>query len=247
MALFNNWNTTAEKVWKIIGIGFIVTPVLYILAFIIEFLACFCPCSGSRCGDWEQKSGCVLGTVWSGASFGYTFLFLAGAGIVIGIIYGIAVGTQERRDALKNANEMAKKNWEQSIFNASSTVKDVKNKSDNIVSQINGAERTIVSAKAIKILEEAALLANASALALKGEDKISKKAIGKSSKRASKNAQNAQGASRFIEKDVDRAYDLYYQATKEEAAWKRLQQEANDTAQNANNAKDNAEKEIAKI
>ncbi|MCL2067268.1 MAG: hypothetical protein FWG99_07360 [Treponema sp.] len=237
----------AKNAWKIIGFGLIAAPLLYLAAFAIEFFACFCPGS-RRCGDFDNINGCILGeNVWSGASFGWTFLFLSIAGIIIGIIYAIAAGTQERRYASKIANEDAKNTREQYIGATSIMVGNVKSKSDNIVALINDAKKTIISTNAKKILEEADIIAKKSAAALKDEEKISKKAIGKTSIGASKRTQHAENASKLLEKDVDLAFDLYNQAAKEEADWNHLQQEVTDALNSAKNAKKNAEKKVDKI
>jgi len=229
----------------IIFIGLIGAPVLFAAAFILEFAICFFTCGSIHLGD-PSNPGCAM-PIWTGAAFGSTFAVLSIAGIVIGIIYAIAAGTQEGRDKWKNNNEREEKNREQSVNNAFVSVGSVKSKSDNIVSLIKSAEKTIVSPKARKILEEAAIEANKSALALEKAVKIADNAKGKSSKGASKNAQQAEDAARSLQRDVDVANDLYSQAEKEEDNWNCLQQEANDAASKAKKAEDNAVKETAKI
>jgi hypothetical protein len=239
------YKSTGRRVWVLILTGLIGAPMLYVAAILLEFWACFFSC-GNACRDYDGEPHCAL-PIWTPANFGYTFLFLSIAGIIIGIIYAIAVGTQEARDNLKDTIERETKNRKQSISSASSTVGNTKSKSDKIVSLIKTAEKTIVSTRARKILEEAAIVANTSALAMEEADKISKKAIGKTSKWASKNAQHAEDVSRLLEKDVDTAYDLYNQATREEGDWNRIQQEARDAEKNAKDAKDDAEKEVATV
>jgi hypothetical protein len=243
---WTDWDikSTGQKVWVIIFTGLITAPVLYFAAFIIEFLACFCTC-GESCGGANCSKSAL--PIWTGSQFGYTFLFLSIAGIVISIIYAIAVSTQGVRSYLLDSIESETKYREQSISSASSTVGNTKGKSDKIVSLIEAAEKTIVSTRAKKLLEEASIAANTSALAIEEAEKISKKTIGKTSKWATKNAQHAKDVSRLIEKDVDTAYDLYDQAREEERDWNRIQQEASNAKEKAKNAMDDAEKGIATI
>jgi hypothetical protein len=244
------YKSTGQRVWVLILTGLIGAPVLYVAAFLLETLVWFCDCFQCRgFENWvcNESRTCVIQPIWTGVAFGGTFAFLSIAGIIIAIIYAIAAGTQQARDNLKDTIERETRNRKQSISSASSTVGNTKSKSDKIVSLIKAAEKTIVSTRARKILEEAAIVANTSVLEMEEADKISKKAIGKTSKWASKNAQHAENVSRLLEKDVDTAYDLYNQATREEGDWNRIQQEASDAEKNAKNAKDDAEKEVATV
>ena len=93
--MISKYDSTSTKVFKIMGYELIATPVLYIAAFVLEFLICFC-----TCGDFgiHTHNGCFFTEFWTGATFGNTFVFLTIAGVVIGVVYGIAVTAQEASD-----------------------------------------------------------------------------------------------------------------------------------------------------
>jgi len=238
------YDSTAKRVWKIIVTGLFATPALYVLLIALEILSCFIP--GCNClkvpGSYPEYS-CVTEGMWKGYVFGNIFLFCSIAGIAIGIIYAIAAATQDGREARKE--EKTKRG--QSIYTTSNTAGDVIKKYDNIASLIKNAKDIIVSTKAKKLLEEAAIKADKSALELEKAVKIIENAKGKSSKMALKNARQAENAIKLLDRDVDAVNDLYWQARKEENDWNLLQQEANNVAKNAKNAADNAEKEAVKI
>jgi hypothetical protein len=122
-----------------------------------------------------------------------------------------------------------------------------KNKSDAIVSSIKNAEKTFASPKAKKTVEEAAIEASKSALALERAFTIAENAKGKSSKGTLKSVRQAEKSSMLSEKDVDAVNNLYDQAVKEEKDWGRLQKEANDAMNKAKNAADNATREASKV
>jgi hypothetical protein len=239
--------TPIGKFFSLLLIGLLGAPILYVLGFALETLACLIP--GWRCTNVSVLDhgckNCMLGSFWTGASFGKAFVFLLIAGTVIGIIYAIVSAIQDN-DVIgevqrKNAANIAE------VGKAYTALKNVKNKSDAIVSSIKNAEKTIVSPKAKKMVAEAASEANKFALALEMAFNVVENAKGKSSKGALKNAQQAEKASKYLEKDVDEANDLYNQAVKEEQDWHRLQNEANDAANRAYAAADNAAKETTKI
>jgi hypothetical protein len=235
-----NWvkdrKTFFGKFFGSVLVGIIITVVLFIL---LLFYECTCGSIITEC----SFSNCEATNNMSDTTSIVLLLLPVIAATVIGAIYAIATTIQESSEK----NREQREGYVSDIKKNADTVGKAKNKSDNIVSLIKTAEKTIVSTRAKKILEEAAIVANTSALAMKEADKISKKAIGKTSKWASKNAQHAEDVSRLLEKDVDTAYDLYNQAKREEGDWNRIQQEASDAEKNAKNAKDDAEKEVAAV
>ena len=104
--MFRDWEykSTGERVRTIIITGLIGAPVLYLVAFLLEFLICFCTCNPEPI----LSGNCVLGAVWTGDAFWGTFGVLSIGGIVIGIIYAIAVQAQssnEERREKKQAEE----------------------------------------------------------------------------------------------------------------------------------------------
>jgi hypothetical protein len=256
--------TPIGKFFTIFVIGISSVLVLYALAFIVEFLNCFscgwisgCFCSdyrpdnaiwgwtGFECSCSGYDCGWVYGVfpIWSWNIFLNVSLFCTIAGGIIGGTYGIASHKQEH----KNENTAQKRETEKEIYKSTTAVRDVKNKSDTIVFLINDAEKIIVSAKAKKMVEEAAIEANKSTLMLESAVKIAEKVKGKSSKGALKLAQQAEDLTRLSEKDADDANVLYSQAMQEEQDWNRLQEEAIDAVNKAKNAANNAAKETAKI
>ena len=236
---------------------------------------CFGPESGIRaCNDPIWTNGCAgicgvepdiggIFPMWSGKIFLNILIFCGIAGTAIGIIYGIATSDEPGTVLaaiffpitgpiygiyrLATMSKDLREGRKDTIYSASKMVRDVKNKSDNIVSLIQNAEKSIVSTKAKKLLEEASVEANKSVLAMNETVTLNEKASGKSSKSASRNAIHAEDTSRWSEKYVDAANDLYKKAKNEEDDWNRLQQEVKDSVNNANNAADKAEKEVAKI
>lgn len=248
---FSEWKyqSIVARVFKIILAGIIGAPFLYVVAFGIEVLSCFVPgwrCLDSSCLQNECRS-CALGSVWTGAAFGGTFAVLSIAGVVIGIIYAIAAGTQEIREDWTREREYQNNSRGGSVDDAIKTIGIVKNKSDTILSLINDAEKTISSANARKILGEAIIESNEFAPALEKMVRIVENVRGKTSKIALKNAQQAEESSRLLEKKVVIATDLYNQAIKEENDWDRVQKEANDTVNRAKKALENATQETVKI
>jgi predicted translin family RNA/ssDNA-binding protein len=248
-----------KGLFKGIGFGLLAAPALYVLGFVLEILACFIP--GWRCLDNTYFStnnnncigcNCALGSFWSGAFFWKAFIFLAIAGAAVGLIYGIVRELQEHDVAYKiqrrNADIAAqRRDVERDINIANTGVSGVKSKTDNIVSLIKDTEKNFVSAKAKKMVEEAALEANKTALALEKTVKTADDAKGKSSKGALKSAQQANDTALLLYRDIDAVSDLYNQAVIEEQDWQRLQKEANDAVDKARNAADNAEKETARM
>jgi len=248
---FSEWwveSGIVGRVFKIILAGIIGAPFLYVIAFGIEVLACFVP--GWRCLDIETGgsiSSCTLGSVWTGAAFGGTFTVLSIAGVVIGIIYAIAAGTQEKREEW--TEEWKRENYRRggSVDDAIKTIGIVRNKSNAILSLIKDAEKNILSANARKILGEAITESNEFAPALEKTVRIVENVRGKTSKMALKDAQQAEESSRLLEKNVVIATDLYNQAIKEENDWNRIQKEANDAVITAKKALENAIQETVKI
>ena len=236
----------------VLGVG--VALALYAVGFVLELLnlitcgifSCQCitcedslGCSSIRACDNEiwnfNDCGPLCGNLsgmlpmWSGKIFFNIMIFCGIAGTVIGSIYGVASGAQSRSTI------------------TGTIIKNVITKSDNIVFLMENSEKTIVSPRARKILEEAISEANKVEAALDRAAKIAEKAIGKSSTKALDNIKQAEDIARLLEKDIDAANVLHNQAIKEEDDWNRLQQEANNAVNKAKNAVDNAEKEVAKI
>jgi hypothetical protein len=239
-----------KGLFKGIGLGLLGAPALYVLGFLFETLACFCP-TCSRCADYNEAN-CLLGSFWSGAFFGKAFVFLLIAGTVVGFIYGVVkelqehdVGDKIQRKNAQNAKD--KRNRESGIYTASTSVKNLKDKSDNILVSIKKAKETIVSLKAKELIDEADTMANSSDRALENAVKNVENANRKSSNGALKTAQQTERTSKLLEKDVDAANDLYKQAIKEEQDWNRLQLEANDAVNKAQKAATHAAQEAAKI
>jgi hypothetical protein len=232
-----------KGLFKGIGFGLLGMPALYVLAQVIDLIGCFFTCGNMACFSEKSCAG-KLG-MYSGDAALAIFLFCTIAGAVIGIIYGIVKEVQEGDIIAKNAAQ--KRRIENGINSANTEVRKIKNKSDDIVSLIKNAEKTVFSTKAKKILEEAAAEANKVDLALGKAFKTAEDAKGKSSNGALKNAQLAEDSARWSQKDIDTANDLYRQAMKEEQDWNLLQKEANNAVDKARNAADNAEKETAKI
>jgi len=254
------YDSTAKRVGKIIVTGLFAAPAIYLLAFLLNFITCFFTCglygTFEACIDlnfwYDQGYGntirrgqntCFPSVMWSGSAFGYTLLFLLIAGIVIGVIYAIAVATQDGREERKRG----KTKRGQSINATSNTVGDVIKKYNNVASLIKNVKYIIFSTKAKKLLEEAALKADKIALELEKAVKIVENAKGKSSKTALKNVRQAENVIKLLDKDVDEANDLYIQAKKEVNYWDFLVQEADNAITNAKNAADNAGKEAVKI
>lgn len=114
--MYDDWKykSTSGKVWTIIYTGLLAAPALYTLAVALEFLACFCTCGqvpffdcGPGANNYSRWGrgllrGLLPDSIWSWNTFGSAFIFLTAVGIIIGIIYGIALKTQENSNRKKN-------------------------------------------------------------------------------------------------------------------------------------------------
>jgi len=99
------YDSTAKRVGKIIVTGIVAAPALYILASVLNLVACFFSCGNYGCptGDCRYGSNsCFPSEMWSASAFGYTLLFLSIAGIVIGVVYAIGVQVQKNIEEREN-------------------------------------------------------------------------------------------------------------------------------------------------
>jgi len=95
--------------------------VLYVLAFLLEFIICFFSCAGC-------SYDCSL-PMWTGKTFGSIIAILSLAGIVIGVIYAIAVNTQAK------VEESSEKRKSKSMQQRQEYASEFKRKSDNAISE----------------------------------------------------------------------------------------------------------------
>jgi flagellar hook-basal body complex protein FliE len=147
-------------------VGVLAALGLYVVAFVLELLNCLtcgissaCIGSGSSCGWDDAKTlndawniGCdtnhiwELIPIWSGKIFTKVFYFCGGAGIVIGVVYGIVKQVEDNErtrnyykhheEELRKKEEERRKKEEEEYRNAEAA----KNKADKEQRQKNAAE-----------------------------------------------------------------------------------------------------------
>ena len=108
---------------KGLGYGLIIAPALYLVAFLLNVVVCFCTCGLHGCfescgpdslcfhecgGDtWDPRTGqrtriehgqntCFPAGIWNWEAFGIGIMFSTIAGAIIGSIYGVAQQVQHR-------------------------------------------------------------------------------------------------------------------------------------------------------